>query len=342
MYFNGINFKDNSEYSYACAKIRALENKLLTRNDFIRMLDLDNEQILQYLIDHNYHVEGIDPSDVNFLQVFSNEWSSVVEMVTEMLDNEMINKAVLIKYDFLNLKILVKTSIQNEEERQNVDDIKLFQVTTVPGDDLKEIFFEGNFDRLPDYLKHEIKVFEQIENISPSAVDIILDKAMYSKLLDFANKSGSEFLYKYYQRLVDLKNLLNLFRLKSLNKEFKDYSMILMEGGLLDTSTLSKLYAESMDMIVNRLHYLDYYNELKAGFDYYEQTNSLSEMERLFDNWMIEFVKTGKMVLFGPEAIIGYYFAKENELKNLRIVLTGKENNLDKEMVTERLRENYV
>ncbi len=342
MYFNGINFKDNSDYSFACAKIRALENKLLTRNDFIRIMDLDNEQILQYLIDHNYYVEGIDPDNVNFLQVFSNEWKNVVELVTEMLENEMLNKAVRIKYDFLNLKILVKTSIQNEEDRQNIEDIKLFKVTTVPEEELKEIFFEGNFDRLPEYLRHEIKVFEQIEKISPSMVDIILDKSMYSKLLDFAKKAQSEFLFQYFQRMIDLKNILNLFRLKSLNKEFKDYQLIVMQGGLLDISTLSKLYAESIDMIVNRLHYLDYYNELKAGYDYFEQTKSLSEMERLFDNWLINFIKTAKMVSFGPEAIIGYYFAKENELKNLRIILTGKENNLDKDMVTERLRENYV
>lgn len=340
MFFNGINFKDNTNYAYACAKVRALENKLLSRSDYLRILDLERDQIVQYLVEHDYTKMASNKDEVFLSEALSEQWEDTIQLVCEMLDREDYITVIRMRYDFLNLKILIKNSLRDEEEQE---ELKLFKYSNFSVEELLELYNEEKFDLLPEYLYEAIKEFdEQLEDKSPSAVDIIIDKIMYAKILEFAAKSENDFLVKYYARIIDLKNIINLFRLKSLKREFKDYQKIIMDGGIVDTSLLLKLYGEPFDMILNRLHFLDYYEQMKNGIEYYNAYHSLSEMERLFDNWLIEYVKVAKMISFGPEAVIGYYLAKENELKNLRIVLTGIENNLDKEMIVERLRENYV
>ena len=42
------------------------------------------------------------------------------------------------------------------------------------------------------------------------------------------------------------------------------------------------------------------------------------------------------------EPIVAYIYAKQTEIKNIRIILTGKLNNINSKTIKERLRESYV
>ena len=42
------------------------------------------------------------------------------------------------------------------------------------------------------------------------------------------------------------------------------------------------------------------------------------------------------------EPIVAYTYAKQTEIKNIRIIFTGKFNNISAEKIKERLRESYV
>jgi V/A-type H+-transporting ATPase subunit C len=49
-------------------------------------------------------------------------------------------------------------------------------------------------------------------------------------------------------------------------------------------------------------------------------------------------MKDAKLEVFGPMPILAYIYAKENEVKNLRLILVGKENNLPIKEIRERMR----
>ena len=53
-------------------------------------------------------------------------------------------------------------------------------------------------------------------------------------------------------------------------------------------------------------------------------------------------MKNSKYIPLGIEPIFAYMFAREIEVKNLRLILTGKVNNVDKKIINERLRDCYV
>ena len=69
---------------------------------------------------------------------------------------------------------------------------------------------------------------------------------------------------------------------------------------------------------------------------------SLTQFERLCDNALTAYLSQGKRVAFGEHPLIGYLYAKENELTTIRIILTGRLAGLDAETIRERLRESYV
>ena len=56
----------------------------------------------------------------------------------------------------------------------------------------------------------------------------------------------------------------------------------------------------------------------------------------------IQYIQGAKFVTAGIEPVAAFYIAKENEIKNLRMVLTGKLAGIAEETIKERLRETYV
>ena len=68
----------------------------------------------------------------------------------------------------------------------------------------------------------------------------------------------------------------------------------------------------------------------------------LTQFERLCDNALTAYLSQARRVPFGEHPLIGYLYAKENELTTIRIILTGRLAGLDAETIRERLRESYV
>ena len=68
----------------------------------------------------------------------------------------------------------------------------------------------------------------------------------------------------------------------------------------------------------------------------------LTQFERLCDNALTAYLSQARRVPFGEHPLIGYLYAKENELTAIRVILTGRLAGLDTETIRERLREAYV
>jgi V/A-type H+-transporting ATPase subunit C len=65
-------------------------------------------------------------------------------------------------------------------------------------------------------------------------------------------------------------------------------------------------------------------------------------IERHGDNFLISSLWKSKLVSFGPEPLVTYIIARENEIRALRIILTGKKNRVLPDNIRERLRDVYV
>lgn len=65
-------------------------------------------------------------------------------------------------------------------------------------------------------------------------------------------------------------------------------------------------------------------------------------LEKLIDNYIMNMMRDAKIIPFGVEPVIAYIYAKETEIKIIRIIMVGKLNNIAAEVIRERLRDIYV
>ena len=98
---------------------------------------------------------------------------------------------------------------------------------------------------------------------------------------------------------------------------------------------------ETPENIMNKLKTTIYSELITEGFEGYIKTNSAGLLEKLSDNYIMELMKKSKLVTFGPEKILSYIYAKETEIKIVRIIMFAKLNNIAEEVIRERLRDIY-
>ena len=60
------------------------------------------------------------------------------------------------------------------------------------------------------------------------------------------------------------------------------------------------------------------------------------------DDRLLHMTTGAHYVALSPDPVIAYLMAKETEIKNLRIIFTGKINRLPENTIRERLREAYA
>ena len=86
--------------------------------------------------------------------------------------------------------------------------------------------------------------------------------------------------------------------------------------------------------------------EYLAGTSYAGGADALKESPSAFERWcdnrMIETIKPQKYNSFSVGPLVAYELARENEIKTVRIILTGKQNGFSDEAIRERVREMYV
>ena len=70
-------------------------------------------------------------------------------------------------------------------------------------------------------------------------------------------------------------------------------------------------------------------------------SSSPAEFEKWVDDQMLSLLLPTKYSPLGPEPLIGFYLGKEAEIRNIRIILAAKQNNLSLEVVSGRLRRLY-
>jgi len=69
---------------------------------------------------------------------------------------------------------------------------------------------------------------------------------------------------------------------------------------------------------------------------------ALAAVERTVDDYWMEMVRETKFIPVGLEVMVSFLLAHEYEVKNLRIVLAGKDAGIASATIRERIRDSYV
>jgi len=184
-------------------------------------------------------------------------------------------------------------------------------------------------------LEHAFDFTTLLKNELADTRQLLLDLAPSNELIEIVFKKYDDELDDQAY-LSELKNLTTYQPNHLFNKYARAY-LLLNEIRLL----LLNL-SPNLDQLVNKYRYSDYAAVVVRGIEEYQKSGSLHVLEREIDDHLLQLVKKAKYQVMGLEPLLGFAIAKECEIKNLRLVLTGKLMQLEPEVIRERLRKTYV
>ncbi|MBD7913768.1 V-type ATP synthase subunit C [Clostridium sp. Sa3CUN1] len=332
---------DVMKFTQAVSRIWVLETKLLDKPKVERMIEAPSaSEVLRILNETEYaNVSSNIKRPEDYEEILTAELKRVYDLVYEISPVKEVVKIMSLKYDYHNVKVLLKAKVLGKDFSSmliKLGNIDLQEIKRkIDGDNLKSL--NGTIGK---GVQEAMKVFEETKD--PQKIDIIIDKYMYKELVEIKNSLNYKFIDNLVKAMIDSTNIRTLLRIKKQNKGRDFASEVIVEGGAIDSSKLVSLLNESPENIMAKLQSTIYSDLVKEGFEGYIQTESASLLEKLSDNYIMDLMKDSKLVTFGPEKILSYIYAKETEIKIIRIIMVGKLNNIAEEVIRERLRDIYA
>lgn len=332
---------DRMDYVQSVTRTRVLETRLLSRARIERMVDAkDMEEVFKILGETEYSnvMAGINRAE-DYEKILSSELKRVYELMYEMSKDKIVVDLMALKYDYHNLKVLVKEKILN----QDFSDMYT-PISTTDFNQLKVNYLSGNQKEIEPRFREALEAVEKDydENQDPQRIDILLDRFYFNHLYDLALETDIPLFKKYVKDLIDFTNIKTLIRVKKQKKDMKFLEEVLIQNGNISKEELVLSLNDPIEVITHKYRNYDISPEMKKGLEIYQNTGRLSELEKLMDNYLMELNKPSKYIHFGPEPLFSYIVAKETEIKVLRIIMVSKINRLSPEEIRERLRDLYV
>ena len=341
-----------TEYTYASARIRAMENRLVGRERVDVLVDLkSSEDVMVKLSEYGVlsaaEGEGSAPASGETLgykreEMLTSLLCAACNEVYEAVPEPEFFAWFRYPYDCNNIKTVINCHIRGIDPMD-----MLFDFGTVSAEETVRLLTEGKCDAFPTAMAAAIGEAKEAyaKTNDPQQIDAILDKACYADMLTSAKASGNETILGWITTKIDLVNImmcLRILRMKrgETGKIFMD--TCLLEGGDLPLAFFDAAYEGGEEMFWSGLSSSQYskYNRFVSAVE--RTDKSLSAIERCADNHWMLIVREGARVPFGAEVAGGYLVACEVAVKNIRIILAAKDAKLSSDVLRERIRDSYV
>lgn len=332
---------DKYLYLDVIPKIRVYEKKLIDKVTFDRMLSFsDSNDLFRFLSETSYgdSITG-DINSSNYELMLSNQLNELFINIDTVCKDKKILDIFIKKYFYNNLKLILKSKFTGID-CSNL----LFNINDVDNNKIYEAINTDNYALLDKKLSFIVNniVNSFNENGDYSQLDFVLDNAMFDDLKNMAYEIGDSFLINYIDRFIDVFNIKTLFRFRKLELDKGLLDNVIKISGTVSVGKIKSMFLEPKDNLLIKFSNMEVYKYIKNGLEKFIDSNDMSILELGLDNYLIEYLKYGKIVTSGLLPIIGYIIGKENELRNVRLIIISKINNIPPEFIKGRLTVNYV
>ena len=321
----------DTAYAFGTAKVRAVENTLLTKADIEQLISVKHvSDALRILSDKGYDT-GMGARSLS--KIFGTEREKLWKLMDEVSCGNEFFKIFLYKNDYHNLKVLIK-GLSSGKDFDNM----LLHPYTVSPELIKDAVRESKFEMLPPIMAEAAAKAYELLNRSDDTKGacMVIDKASNEALYKGAKESENDFFIELARLMIDTANAKIALRCARIGLETDEVLKALTDVGGLNVKELAANSARGFAELAEYLSstFLAEYVSLAES--------DFSAFEKQCDDLVTDKIAKAKYKAFGPEPILAYYFAKEAEIKTLHIILAGKMNGLEEDVIRKRVRKLYV
>ena len=321
----------NTKYTYAVARIRALEVSLFSDAVIEQLLACKTaEQALQLVTEKGW---GDPSSDRDMDAVLKREEEKTWEVIRDVAPDMSVFDVLSYPKLYHNLKAAIK-EVCTETRNPGI----FYDDCQIPGREMLQIVENREFSKLPRGMSRVAEeAFDTLLHTRDGQLcDIMIDKAALDAICEAGRRSGEPIIQDYADTTVAIADIKIAVRSQKTGKSVDFMRSTMAECAGLNIEQLIRAALAGADEIAQYLEGTSY----AGGADALRE--SPSAFERWCDNRMIETLKPQKYETFSVGPLLGYLIARENEIKTVRIILTGKQNGFPDEAIRERIREMYV
>lgn len=321
-----------TKYTYAVARIRAQEVSLLTNAVIEQLLACKSaEQALQLLVEKGWGdlTAGTLDADEVLNKEEEKMWQTIREVAPDMHVFDVLSLPKL----YHNLKAAIK-EVCTEVENKNI----FYDDCEIPGEEMFALVQNKEFDKLPGNMSATAReAFDTLLHTRDGQLcDLIIDHATLEAMLEAGKKSGEKIIEEYAQTAVAIADIKIAVRSQKTGKNAEFMKKAMVNCSEINVDQLTQAALAGAEEIAQYLE----------GTSYREGADALrispSAFERWCDNKMTDSMRSQKYESFSVGPLLAYLLARQNEIKTVRIILTGKQNEFPDEAIRERIREMYV
>ena len=317
-------------YAYACARLSALNKRLLEPQTVQRMADGSLQDAMRALSDVRYG-NLPDATEADVERMIEREMTDAILEVREISPNPAITDLFLLRADVQNLKVLIKARLLNQPEPVFTPG-GLFDKET-----LIEMVQNRQYQQLPPIFCEALtKLEKQLEiRVEPRNISITLDRAYLAHALKETEKQPV--FSQYFKAMADFDNSLTFLRLRAMGASIDTLDEVILPEGGIRYRDLYASYELSFDALNRVLDKSVCREALLHGLNAMQRTGNISEVEKARDNYLVSLLSSHKYETETIYPVVGYYLAKEREGKAIRLIITAKRNHLPENVIRERL-----
>lgn len=326
----------NSTYPFASARVKSMENRMLTQEKLARILEAkDFEDAMRSLQELGYgsSVSG----KASFEQLIEQELKEADDLLEFLSPSDLFIKIMRAGRDYHNLKVLIKLSMLGRD---------LDGAGLAPGnisvETLKRAVSENNYSDLTPVMKDALGAIDKQLAVAAdvSVVGSMLDRAYSKEVSELVRELGNELVSRYFTAYFDLSNIIAFMRVRAFYGR-DSFDNAFLEGGSIDKKTFIDAFELSDENVLSAVVKGEYARVLSGAVEDYIKTKSLYMLEKARDDYLLSLVKEQRHDMFGIGPLMGYYIGKQREAAAVRMVMTAKQGGVDSEVVQKRLKEIY-
>lgn len=318
------------QYTYAVARIRSKELGLLNRAFLEQLISSKSyAECLRFLADKGWGEGEGASAEALLAEERRKTWSLIAELVSDM----SVFDVFLYANDYHNLKAAVK-QVCTEEEYPDV----FLSNGTVDPKQILDAVKEHAFGDLPEHMRDVARdAFETLLHTRDGQLcDLIVDKGALDAIHNAGKAADNELIRLYAELTVAAADIKIAVRCQKTGKALDLIKRSLAACDTLNPDLLAHAAVGGLDSLCDYLGGTAYADAVPA------LRESASAFERWCDDLIIREIRPQLYNAFTVGPLAAYILARENEIKTVRIILSGKLNDLPEDSIRERVRETYV
>ncbi|MFQ5714801.1 MAG: V-type ATPase subunit [Candidatus Scalinduaceae bacterium] len=364
MYLEKDLLVDIHDWCFVSGKVNVLESSLFTQQYFEKLMEMNTvDDIFKYII--NSKLKDYFTSKENiyaFEQSLDAYFFDYINEIRLLSPITVVCDLFLLRYKFLDLKTFLKNRLigiphelisfyilkssdmehlWSKKEKVPITGLEVDLFSPEPLPDSLEVLLNG-VNNLKKALR-ENKEFSK--NNTLWVIDLIMDNAYLCHLSNISEQISTQYIKEYLEKFIFINVIGSLARAVFTRCNTELLRKYFLQDYLNKTHFLNLLdlpIADWKEILKKELPAEIVNNVISDKVEKDRSKLNLMRCEKLLANYLLDTIKLAKYITFGPERVFGYLCGLDVETYNLKLVIGGKINKIERQLLKDRLRNCYV